>query len=101
MNSVGEGSAKATDILTMRGEKAETAKGVAFLVERRSDEGLRRLSCACTPVAMELCCGGCLGGRKRALMGLAMVVATVTTTAGDASSWRDYRKWNQCFQESV
>lgn len=90
-----EGAEKATGVRSMREEKLGTATSVVFLPERRMDEGLRRLPCACTLAAMELCCGGCLGGRKRSLMGLAMVVAMVKTIADDASSWRGYRKRDQ------
>ena len=101
MKSVGEESANASGALTMRGTTIGTARGVAFFVERRTDKGLRRLVCARTLVAMELCFGDCLGERKRALMGLGMGVADARMIAGDASSVRGYRKWNQCFQESV
>lgn len=101
VRALDEGAAKATGIHSMRGEMVGTATSVAFLMERRTDKSLRKLSCACTLAAMELRCGGCLGGRKRSLTDLAMGVATVKTIADDASSRRGYRKRNQYDQESV
>ena len=101
MKSLGEELAKATDILKTRGEKAGPAIGVAFLAERCTDKGLRSFSCACTLVAIELCCDSCLGERKHSLTDLAMGVATIMAIDHDASSWRSYHKQNQWFEGSV